>query len=183
MTWLAEGPDGRVVAAVLAGNVDAFGLLVARYRDAYTRFAVRMLGDAEDADDALQMAFVRAYRKLDRCRDPDRFGAWLYQIVINECRTFSSRRNRRERRLVRDPDQVEHGTRNPPLVDEDLRAEIQSALDRLDPGQREAFILKHVEQLSYDEMTELTGLGESALKMRVMRACARLREMLAGVHP
>jgi RNA polymerase sigma-70 factor (ECF subfamily) len=182
MTWLSEGQDARVVAAVLAGDADAFGLLVTRYRDAYTRFAVRMLGDLDDADDALQLAFVRAYRKLDRCRDPSRFGAWLYQIVINECRTFSSRRSRRDRRLVRDPDALDQAITPDRSPDQELRAEIQSALDRLDPGQREAFILKHVERLSYEEMTELTGVGESALKMRVMRACTRLRDLLAGVH-
>jgi RNA polymerase sigma-70 factor (ECF subfamily) len=62
------------------------------------------------------------------------------------------------------------------------REEIQAALGRLDPAQREAFLLKHVEELSYEEMTELTGVGVSALKMRVKRACDRLREMLQEVY-
>lgn len=177
------GQDAAAVAAVLAGDPDAFGVLVERYRDAYTRFAVRMLGNLEDADDALQAAFLRAYRKLDRCRDPERFGAWLYQIVINECRTLCARRDRRERRLVRTDDWLEHPVPADDGGDHALRAEIQRALQRLDAGQREAFVLKHVEELSYEEMAELTGLGESALKMRVKRACARLRELLEGVHP
>ena len=174
--------DASLVAAVLAGNADAFSLLVRRYRDVYTRFAVRMLGDREDADDALQSAFVRAFRKLDRCREPERFGAWLYQIVINECRTFSSRRQRRERRIARDADLEQAAA---PEVSQDYltRAEIQRALNRLDPAQREAFLLKHVEGLSYADMTDLTGVGESALKMRVKRACERLRELLEGVYP
>jgi RNA polymerase sigma-70 factor (ECF subfamily) len=182
MTRLEAGRDASIVAAVLAGNVDAFAMLVTRYRDAYTRFATRMLGSAEDADDALQSAFVRAFRKLDRCRDPDRFGAWLYQIVINECRTLMARRDRRDRRLIREEDTSQQAAAPPP-PDQALRSEIQRALDQLDARQREAFVLKHIEELSYEEMTELTGLGESALKMRVKRACDRLRELLEGVHP
>ena len=62
------------------------------------------------------------------------------------------------------------------------REEIDRALQRLRPEQREAFLLKYVEELGYDEMSRLTGVGVSALKMRVMRACDRLRELLSEVH-
>jgi RNA polymerase sigma-70 factor (ECF subfamily) len=103
--------------------------------------------------------------------------------VINECRTLCARRDRRERRLVRTDDWLEHPVAADDGGDPALRAEIQHALQQLDPGQREAFVLKHVEELSYEEMVELTGMGESALKMRVKRACARLRVLLEGVHP
>jgi RNA polymerase sigma-70 factor, ECF subfamily len=162
---------------VLHGNVDAYGALIRRYQDAYFRFAVRMVGDREDADDALQSAFVRAYRNLASCRDPERFAAWLYQIVVNECRTLATRRDRRERRMVRD--EAELGAASvEPAPDESAMEEIQRALDQLDVDQREAFVLKHVEEMSYDEMAELTGAGVSALKMRVKRACDRLRELL-----
>jgi len=94
--------DAALVAATLNGDLNSYGVLVRRYQDTYFRFAVRMLGDREDADDALQSAFVRAFRALRDCREPARFGAWLYQIVINECRTFAARRARREARVVRD---------------------------------------------------------------------------------
>jgi len=170
--------DAEIVRRVLAGHVDAFGVLVRRYQDTYFRFATRMLGGREDADDALQSAFVRAYRKLDMCRDPERFGAWLYQIVINECRTLAARRDRRERRLVRDDHDLDAMPADTaPESSADLEL-IQRALDQLDPDQREAFVLKYVEELSYEEMSELTGAGVSALKMRVKRAGDRLRELL-----
>src|SRR5918911_5613717 len=97
-------PDAAIIAAVLAGDDGAYAKLFTRYRDRYTRFAVRMVGSPEDADEALQSAFLRAYRSLGQCSNPDRFGAWLYQIVANECRTHSSRRGRRDRRFVRDED-------------------------------------------------------------------------------
>jgi RNA polymerase sigma-70 factor (ECF subfamily) len=173
--------DKALIDAVLGGDVGAFGVLAHRYRDAYTRYAVRMLGSRDDADDVLQLAFIRAFRGLAQCRDPERFRAWLYQIVINECRTYSTRRARRERRLVRDPSLAESAS-VPPDEQSALRDEIQRALDRLEPPQREAFVLKHVEDLSYEEMAELTGQGISALKMRVKRACERLRELLEGVY-
>lgn len=177
---LADRPDASIVAAVLTGNVDAYGVLVARYRDAYTRFAARMLGSLEDADDALQLAFVRAFRNLGQCRDPDRFGSWLYQIVVNECRTLGARRTRRELRLVRDDVKLENAAAPDTSSDAALRDEIQRALSRLEPGQREAFLLRHVEDLGYEEMSELTGVGVSALKMRVKRATERLRGFLEG---
>ena len=178
-----ELTDADAVAAVLAGDVDAYAILVERYRNAYARFAIRMLGDREDADDALQSAFVRGYRNLAKCQDPSRFGAWLYQIAVNECRTLGTRRGRRELRLVRGDATLERALGDDrPADDLSTREEIQRALDQLDAAQREAFVLKHVEELSYEEMAELTGVGISALKMRVKRACDRLRALLEEVH-
>jgi RNA polymerase sigma-70 factor (ECF subfamily) len=173
-------PDAAVVTAVLDGDIEAFGVLVARYRDEYTRFATRMLGDREDADEALMAAFLRAYRALGQCQEPGRFGAWLYHIVANECRTRATRRGRRERRMVRDEQALEQALTDHPAESRALRDEIQYALDQLEVNQREAFILKHVEELSYEEMAAITGVGVSALKMRVKRACDRMRELLEG---
>jgi RNA polymerase sigma-70 factor, ECF subfamily len=181
MGHLAERPDGCVVAAVLTGNTDAYGILVSRYRDSYARFAARMLGSLEDADDALQLAFLRAFRNLGQCRDPERFGSWLYQIVVNECRTLAARRTRRERRMIRDDATMDGASTDHPAGNAALRDEIQYALDRLETSQREAFLLRHVEGLGYEEISELTGVGVSALKMRVKRAAERLRELLEGV--
>jgi RNA polymerase sigma-70 factor (ECF subfamily) len=83
---------------------------------------------------------------------------------------------------VRDEREFERALTTHPAERSAVREEIQRAVDQLEPGQREAFVLKHVEELSYEEMAELTGVGVSALKMRVMRACERLREMLEEVH-
>ena len=178
---LADRPDANIVAAVLTGNTDAYGILVSRYRDAFTRFATRMLGSLEDADDALQLAFVRAFRNLNQCRDPDRFGPWLYQIVVNECRTLATRRARREQRMIRDDTTLDRAATPDRAESAALHDEIQYALSRLESGQREAFLLRHVEGLGYEEISEITGVGVSALKMRVKRATDRLRELLEGV--
>ena len=174
--------DAHLVAAAVRGNIDAFAELSRRYRDTYSRFAVRMVGDRDDAEDVMQSAFIRAYRALDQCRDPNRFGAWLYQIVANECRSFVVRRSRRNRRMVHDEIRLRDAPSPASADGSDTLDDVQYALEQLDVDQREAFLMKHVEQLSYEEMAEITGEGISALKMRVKRACTRLRQLLEEVH-
>jgi len=174
--------DAELVAAATTGDVDAFAMLSRRYRDAYTRFAVRMVGNRDEAEDVLQSAFIRAFRALASCRDPARFGAWLYRIVANECRTFVMRRARRERRIVRDESQFHAAAVDPAVDARETLEDVEYALAQLDVDQREAFLMKHVEDLSYEEMADITGVGVSALKMRVKRACTRLRELLEEVH-
>ncbi len=171
--------DGSLVHAVLAGDGDAFTVLVRRHQASMFRFAVRMCGDRDDADDVVQSAFVRAYRNLAQCREMDRFAAWLRQIVMNECRTVLATRSRRSRWFVAD-DAVLAATTAPMMDEAPELGRIERALGTLTPDLREAFLLKHLEELSYEEMSELTGAGLSALKMRVKRACEQLRERLEG---
>jgi len=173
-----ELPDAELVRRVIAGDVDAYAPLVARYRDRYARYAVHMLGSREDAEEALQDAFVRAYRALARCDDPERFGAWLFRILVNRCRTAGARRTRRWRTVVEDEGALLDAAVPAAAERAGWREEIDRALNRLDAEQREAFLLKHVEDLSYEEMSDITGAGVSALKMRVKRACDRLRALL-----
>ncbi|HSQ28700.1 MAG TPA: RNA polymerase sigma factor [Gemmatimonadaceae bacterium] len=174
--------DAAIVARVLRGDAEAFRELVDRYRDQYARYALHMLGNQEDAEEALQDAFTRAYRALPRCEDPERFGAWLFRILVNRCRTAGTRRGRRARTFVADEAALLGASEEHPEDRAAWREEIERALHRLRPEQREAFLLKYVEEMGYDEMSQLTGVGVSALKMRVMRACERLRDLLSEVH-
>lgn len=174
--------DAALVRRVLAGDVDAYGILVDRHYERCSRFARHMLGNREDAEEMVQDAFVRAYRSLSRYEDRERFGAWLLRILVNRCRTAGARRQRRERTFVREERALEAAAEEHPAERMAWREEIARALARLDPDQREAFLLKHVEELSYEEMSKLTGVGISALKMRVKRACDRLRELLEEVQ-
>jgi RNA polymerase sigma-70 factor, ECF subfamily len=170
--------DAMLVRRVLQGDEAAFTELVDRHAGACLRFAARMLGNREDAEDATQEAFLRAYRALARYEDREAFRTWLFQILVNRCRTLAARRGRREQ-LVRVDDVALGRASVPPSTDGgELRAEIRRALAALDAEHREAFLLKHVEQLSYDEMAAITGAGVSALKMRVKRACERMQQVL-----
>lgn len=172
--------DGALVRRVLSGDTEAFAGLVARHRDRGLRFAVAMLGDRADAEETLQDAFVRAFRALRRCRTPERFAAWFMRILVNRCRTRAAVRRRAGSLFVADPTALERAAARSG-ADLEWREEIERALARLDPLQREAFLLKHVEELDYEEMARLTGAGVSALKMRVKRACDSLRELLREV--
>lgn len=173
--------DAELVERVLGGDDRAYAVLVRRYRDRYVAFAVHMLGSPDEAEEALQEAFVRAHRSMARCAEPARFGAWLLSIVANQCRTALLKRARRKRWYA-DADALRMVAVPADAEDTGWREEVERALAQLEPTQREAFLLKHVEELSYDEMVVVTGVGESALKMRVKRACARLRELLHEVH-
>jgi RNA polymerase sigma-70 factor, ECF subfamily len=173
--------DAELVRRVRQGDRDAYGPLMVRYRLRFGRYAFHLLGNESDAEEALQEAFFRAYRWLDRCRDPTRFGAWLFSIVVNCCRTAAVRRGREASRHapLEAADGIDLAQPMETAISQD---EIHQALAALVPEQREAFLLKYVEELSYEEMAQLTGAGESALKMRVKRACARLRELLGDRH-
>src|SRR2546428_7798557 len=97
---LAElATDGEVVQAVLAGAVEQYAVLVRRYRDRYARYATRMLGSSDAAEDAVQDALVRAFDHLADCREPDKFAGWLFLILRNRCFAERRRRTRMERPL------------------------------------------------------------------------------------
>lgn len=173
--------DADLVRAVLDGDVEAFAPLVDRYHDRLARYAVRMLGDREDAEEALQDTFLRAYRALDRYRDEERFGGWLFRILVNQCRTVLARRQRRAELLASarwDPPAL---ASDPEMEESGLREELERALAELPAPAREALLLRYAEELTYEEIATITGSGISALKMRVQRACAKLRSLLLEV--
>ncbi len=174
--------DALLVGRVLAGNTDAYAGLVARYRDRLGRYAMRMLGNSADAEDALQETFVRGYRSLARCTDPDRFGAWMFGILVNRCRTIGGQRARRQEKVVHDEPSVARASVTHSADNDALREEIEWAIAQLSQKHREVFLMKYVEDLSYDEMIQLTGIKLSALKMRVARAREELRKLLSEVE-
>ena len=174
--------DSDLVRRVLDGDSASYTILVDRYYDRYARFAVHMLGNREDAEEALQDAFLRAYKALPRYEERERFAAWLFRLLVNRCRTAAVRRRRREQMFIASDLAMTSASVRPDVEDVAWREEISRALAALPADQREAFLLKHVEDLSYEEISEITGVGISALKMRVKRACARLRELLQEVH-
>lgn len=171
--------DAVLVARALEGSEAAFAELVGRYNDLLHRHAARMLRRPDDAEDAVQAAWIRAYRRLDQCRDPDRFGAWVFRIVANGCK--DALKARRSEVVPMDAvGELASGEDGPEdeAVREEQRRRIAAALDGLSPDQREAFLLKHVEGWSYEDMAERLDVGVSALKMRVHRARDELQRLL-----
>ena len=172
-----ELTDEDLVRRVRSGDSASFAVLVERHYPRCLRYGLRMLGDRSDAEEAVQDAFVRAHRSLDRYEDRQAFGAWLFRILVNRCRTAGARRARREETFVRfdSVDEGDFGGHH-----DGYGTEVQVALMQLDEPSREALLLKYVEEWGYDDISALTGDGVSALKMRVKRARERLRELLTG---
>jgi RNA polymerase sigma-70 factor (ECF subfamily) len=173
--------DAALVSRVLGGDEDAYGVLMDRYRDRLGRYALHWLGDRAEAEDVLQETFVRGYRFLRQCEDAENVGAWLFRILVNRCRSSHGTR-RRSGSTLRLEEALEIPAPDQDGNDLAWRDEINRALAQLPRDQREAFLLKYVEELSYEEMESITGSGISALKMRVKRACDKLRELLGEVY-
>lgn len=172
--------DHSLVQRVLGGETEAYAVLVDRHHDRCARIAYRILGNREDAEEAVQDAFVRAYRALGRYEDREQFSAWLTRILVNQCRTTLYRTRRRDA-LFADADVAHLNQRFVPSADDIAWPELDDALQQLPIAQREAVVLRYADDLTYDEMARITGIGTSALKMRVQRAFTRLRSILEEV--
>ena len=175
-----QSSDGAVVRQVLAGDVEQYRVLVERYRAEFGRYAVASVGDRDAAQDALQEAFIRAFDALATCREPDRFGAWFFRILTNQCRNVVARR--RDTVPVDDVDPPGDDRADAGLERSELGTALEAALARLTPEQRDAFVMKHVDGRSYEEMAELLGVGVDALKMRVHRARDAMRAMMGALR-
>ena len=170
--------DGEVVDRVLNGDREAFRVLVRRHQDMLYGHAMRMTGRSDVAADLVQSSLVKAYASLDRCRNPDKFGAWAFRIVTNRCKDYL--KNVRRKDVGLDAAAPVPGSMDPgdDLEQSELRRRLDWAMDQLPEDQREAFVLKHQEGRSYNEMSELIGMSVGALKMRVHRARETLKELL-----
>jgi RNA polymerase sigma-70 factor, ECF subfamily len=167
--------DAEAIRRVLDGDVEAFSHLVGKYHGRCAGYARRMLRNRESAEDAVQETFLRAFRGLSGYDDRSRFAAWLFMILVNRCRSALKAEARRwDHTTLEDLPGDQTPRTNP--GDRLAQAAVEAAVKRLPEDQREAFLLRHVEQLSYEEMNAVTGVGISALKMRVSRACLALRE-------
>lgn len=173
--------DADLVARVLAGEREEYALLVQRHQQALYRHALGMVGQPDAAADLVQDSLVKGYTSLAHCHDPARFGAWVFRILRNRCLDYL-----KDRRRQTVP--IQEGTAFAPSRDDpevrleqsEVREAVTEALAALPEAQREAFLLKHVDGRSYEEMAEMLGASVSALKMRVLRAREALQERLRG---
>lgn len=168
--------DNQWIARCLRGDAAAFEPIVRRYQRVLFSVAYRMLGDYEDALDATQNTFIKAYEGLDGYDPNRRFFSWIYRIAVNEC--LNARRARRPGEPLdeRLPD-VEAGPQQ--LVeDRERSASIDAALVKLSEEHRLVLVLRHFADLSYGEMSEALGIPEKTVKSRLFEARHRLGELL-----
>src|SRR6266487_973120 len=168
------------IEQTLRGEQVAFGQLMHRYAAAVYNLAYRMLGDAQDAEDASQEIFLRAYTRLTSFDPTRRFSTWLLSIASNYC--IDRLRRRRFAWLTLDdvafslPSYERSPERS--ALDHEERDRVQAALRRLPDHYRLVLVLRYWQEMSYNEIAQVTGLTESALKTRLHRARHMLAEAL-----
>lgn len=167
----------ETLLAARDGDAVAFAQLVRAYYPRCLRFAQHLLSSREDAEECVQDTFVRVHRALHRYEERERFDAWLFRILANRCRT--ARRRLTRWRLFHSADLDRVTPTSTSRVDGFVaRDEIWHALTVLTEEQREAFLLRHVEGLTYEDIAAVAGIAVTAVRMRVSRACARLRDTI-----
>ncbi len=173
--------DEELVEACQAGESSAFDVLVVRWEDKIRGAAYRLLDSEEEARDATQEAFLKAYRGLPAFKQEARFSSWLYQIAINLCR---DRLRRRKGRTMVSLEALEEvgpviAGREPGALDLvqqlDLRRAVRRAIGELSEEQREVVILKEYQGLTFLEIAQALDLPISTVKTRLYRGLGQLR--------
>jgi RNA polymerase sigma-70 factor, ECF subfamily len=173
--------DAEIVRAVLQGETDLFGVLVQRHQNSLHRLAFSMVHDGDVALDLVQDAFIRAFSNLHQCRKPDRIRVWLLALLRN--RTLDHLKERRRRDVPLDEAADATADRVPDaLTSLSARTTLERALAALPETLREAFLLRHVEDMSYEDMAELLDTTLAGVKMRVSRARDALRRELEAAE-
>ncbi len=189
-----EVTDAAVVAQVLAGDKDAFRLLVERHSRSIFRVAYRMTGDRQDAEEIVQETFLRAYKSLNRFELRANLSTWLYRIAVNRTLDLLSSKKTQMQSPSKDsfqisdhidPDQ-EHQVQLPAtapgperlLLSLEVKHRIAQALGLLTPAERVAFTMRHMEGQSIEEISKVLNLKSSAAKNTVFRAVQKLRQQL-----
>ena len=180
---IVEALDLEAVDRCIAGDSRAFGRLVERHGPAVHGLCFRMVQNRAVAEELAQETFARAYASLGTFRRDARLKSWLFRIAVNLCRDWLKAGQRRETGV---DDEEWGGSIQDHAPDPERRAAgreqiraLEAAIARLPPTYREAFLLKHVEDLTYEEIQNAIGGGIPMLKVRVFRAREMLRKMMA----
>lgn len=180
-----EASDLTVVAQVRAGDHDAFRFLVERYSRPVFRVAYRVTGHEQDAEDVVQETFLRAYRQIGQFQERAAFSTWLYRIAFNCAQDLLRQRPKRQRLQSLDDEEATPGFEpaddsadaNPhrKLADTEFTGKLREAFGELSLQERAAFMLRHFEGLTIEEIGKVLGLQQSATKHSVFRAVRKLR--------
>jgi len=182
--------DAKLIKKVLIGDRKAFEMIVLRYQQPMVNYLGRTLGDRETALDFAQDIFLKAYASLDSYRPSHHFSTWLFKIASNHVidhwrrkkisavsidQTFNGEDDSPR---IQIPDQSPSVARKYELAE--LRAKIEKALERVPEALRELFVLRHVNEFSYEEIADIKGLPVGTVKNRVFQAKEQLRKQLEG---
>ncbi|MBV9484677.1 MAG: RNA polymerase sigma factor SigM [Frankiaceae bacterium] len=179
---IADLGDSELLSRHVAGDPEAFGVLVDRHRDRLWAVALRTLGHPEDAADALQDALLSAYRGAAGFRGGSAVTTWLHRIVVNACLDLARRRAVRPTEpLLLDPASEPAGRDR--LGDQETSLAVLAALRTLPSDQAAAIVLVDIEGYPVNEVAEILEVPAGTIKSRCARARARLAEQLSDLDP
>jgi RNA polymerase sigma-70 factor (ECF subfamily) len=181
---LASVSDTELVATAVSGIEGSFEELVRRYQRPISAYVYRMVGNYESALDLTQEIFIKVYSSLRRYRSEFKFSTWIYKIAHNSAVDHLRRNATREQSLMIGPEgdqfdlPLESGSLSPEQESErkERRGEIESVVRALPANYRELIILRHSQDLSYEEIVEVTGLPLGTVKNRLFRAREMMRQ-------
>jgi len=187
-----EVTDAAVVAQVLAGDKDAFRVLVERHSRSIYHVAYRMTGNQQDAEELVQEVLLRAYKSLGKFEMRANFSTWLYRIAVNRTLDYLSARKSQLQsqdayQIADDPDpddsrhvQLPSPSPGPErvLLSGEVKSRVAQAMAQLTPVERVAFTMRHMEGRSIEEIGQALHLKASAAKNSVFRAVKKLRQQL-----
>lgn len=181
--------DEELIKRFQEGDITAYNEIVHRYKDQLLNFAYRFLGNVEEAEDVVQETFLRLYRNRFAYRRIAKFSTWIYTITSNLAKTELRKRKRRKLMSLSDI-----GYEDKEYEIEDIHADtergadgalkdeiIQKAIDELSPRFKEVIILRDIQELSYEEISEITGVPLGTVKSRLNRARLKLQSKLKGI--
>lgn len=206
MNWMNEaaetnwGSDATAIERTIAGDRDAFRLLVDRHSRYVFRLAYRLTGNQQDAEEVVQEAFLRAYQKLEQFEARANFGTWVYRIASNYAIDRMRQRRKEEARMEAPAARQEDGDNRDPLdliadssptperltQSVELKKRMQQALSELTEAERTAFIMRHWEGCGIEEISAALKTSSSATKNTVFRSVQKLRKLLEphlGLRP
>ncbi|TVQ97524.1 MAG: sigma-70 family RNA polymerase sigma factor [Deltaproteobacteria bacterium] len=189
MTDGASPDDERFIERLRARDESAFAELVARYRNRVYGLSYRMMGHREEAEDVAQEVFVSLFKAIDGFRGESRLDTWILRITANHCRNrikYLSRRHARSRQPLEDTEEgrlVEAAGASHPRPDQqaegnELETIIRAGLLELDEEHRVVIVLRDMDHLSYQAISEVLEVAEGTVKSRLFRARAQLKSFI-----
>ncbi len=187
---LPDDPDTRLIERIVAHDERAFSELVRGYEGRIVRLLTRMVGSEEEAKDLAQDVFVQVFKAAGTFRGDSKFSTWIYRIAVNLCKNrvkYLRVRHANEREELDSVAEASFGDARPAggaglgrpdeqLAGKQVERIVQEAIAALEPSFRQCLVLRDVEELSYEEIEQITGLPAGTVKSRIHRARGMLRE-------
>ena len=174
--------DEKLVSQTLAGDRDAFGVLVHKYQGMVYTYAFQKVRNEADSQDIAQEVFLRAYRRLYQLRHPHRFRSWLYTIMVNECNRWLTRVTKKRQREVSLEDAVDDALRVEPahtVPTEGWEVDLEQAISALSDDNRAAVSMFYMSDCSLQEISEFLGVSVNTVKGKLYRARQQLGNTLS----